>query len=451
VNLEPLRRLQSKLTVAFVAAAALSLTSCGGGGASGSPTAGGALQLLPGTASIYAGVPYTFNIAGGHGPYLVTSSEPTLVPLNFTTSSNEFEIVARNPGVVDVGLDPAEVPRRTVNIEVRDSVGASVTNSYNVLQNFFTGYGESYASTCSVTGTAATPPQACSGTDSLVTLTPVSNGTLYGDRQFQFDKVRGDFQFVMDDPAAVPQLVNQLRKSTDHDGRVVVRLRVNVNAPTQLAQYKVTDILTGATIEAVFLIVQQPVSDAISVLPDTLTFTGGLSTQCGTGSGDVFVFGGTPPYTVTAPAGISVSPTLVTDSGGHFTISVGAGGFSPTSASCPPSSSVIVTDSRGATGIVTVNVEVGTGTAPTLAVAPTTIASLLCGQSVQVTVVGGTGTYSASSQHPRIVTSVVGNVVTLTRLQADPLLAYPASGSVVITDGASTATVAVSATPAFCP
>ncbi len=101
VNFEPLRRLQSKLSVAFIAAAALVLASCGGGGATSSPNTVGDLQLLPGAGSIYAGVPTTFNIVGGRAPYLVTSSEPTLIEVGFTTSSNSFTIVARNPGVID--------------------------------------------------------------------------------------------------------------------------------------------------------------------------------------------------------------------------------------------------------------------------------------------------------------------------------------------------------------
>ena len=155
-----MRRLQSKLSVAFLAAAALFLASCGGGGATSSPNAAGALQLLPGASSLYAAVPYTFNIVGGRKPYLVTSSEQTLIELNITIDSNSFTIVPRNPGVVDVGLDPNEVPRRTVNIEVRDSNGASLSNAYNVLQNFFTGYRETYTSTCAAAAAGAVAPQA---------------------------------------------------------------------------------------------------------------------------------------------------------------------------------------------------------------------------------------------------------------------------------------------------
>ena len=84
-------------------------------------------------------MPYTFNIVGGRKPYLVTSSEPTIIELNLTTDSNQFTIVARNPGVVDVGLDPDEVPRRIGEHRGARRQGRIVRTTYNVLQNFFTG------------------------------------------------------------------------------------------------------------------------------------------------------------------------------------------------------------------------------------------------------------------------------------------------------------------------
>lgn len=444
MNFDPLRRLQSKWSVAFVAAAALVLSSCGGGGAT-SPPSTGPLQLLPGTASLYAGVPYTFNIAGGRPPYLVTSSEQTLLELNFTTDSSQFQVVPRNPGVVDVGLDPNEVPRRSVNVEVRDSTGRTTTNTYNVLQNFFTGYREIYASTCA-SGAGTEPPQACSGTDTIVTVVPVSNGTLYGNREFQFDRVRGDFQFVVEDPAAVPQLVDRIRIRTDHNGIGFVRVRVANNAPTQVATYKFTDVATGATTDAAFTVVQQAVVDQLSLLPNEITFTGTLSTRCGTGTADVFVFGGTPPYTVQASAGLAVSPTTVANSGGKFQVTAGL-----TSAPCPPATTVIVTDSRGSAGSVKVTLAPGSGTLPPVTAAPDTIATLLCGQSAQVTVVGGSGSFSATSQHPRITAVMAGTTLTLTRLNGDGATIYPTDGSAVVSDGSSTATVAITATPANCP
>ncbi len=445
MNFDPLRRLQSALSAVALATAALVLSSCGGGGASSSPGSVGNLQLLPGTSSLYAGVPYTFNIVGGRAPYLVTSSEPTLVELGFTTSSNTFQVLPRNPGVVDVGLDPNEVPRRTVNIEVRDSNGAAISNAYNVLQNFFTGYQESYTSTCSAPSSGAAP-QACSGTDSLINLFPISNGTLYGNRELQFTKVRGDFQFVVEDPNATPQLVDQIRRTTDHLGGIRQRLRVTNAAPTQLATYQITDIVSGASTMAVFLIVQQAPVDTITVVPSTLTFAGALNTQCGTGSSDVFVFGGTPPYTINAPAGISVSPTTLSSSGSKFTVTALS-----TSPPCQTGGSVVITDSKGAASAVDVTISAGSGTPPTLTASPTTVANLACGATAQVTLIGGAGGLSTTSSHPRIFATPSAGTLTITRQNGDGVTVYPTSGTITVTDGTTIVTVTITATPANCP
>lgn len=448
MNLEPLRRLQSKTSAALVAAAAFLLASCGGGGASSTPGGVGALQLLPGTGSIYAGVPYTYNIVGGRAPYLVTSSEPTLIELNFTTSSNQFTFVARNPGVVDTGLDPDEVPRRTVNIQVRDSNGASISNEYSVLQNFFTGYSTSYASTCaSGTGPA---PQACSGTDSVVSFFPISQGTLYGNREFQLDRVRGDYSFVPEPPGTNPQLVNQIRIRTDHTGRADARLRVAVGAPTQIASYRLTDVATGVTTNFLFVILQQSPVGTITVLPGgAVTFTGANAGTCGFGSSDQFVFDGMPPYTITPPANVQVSPTTLTANGSRFTITVGQG-FPVTAC---PNGSVIIQDAQGRLASVNVSSVVGAASIP-ITVAPLPLPALTCTvNTTQAAVVGGNGPLQVVSNHPRVFATVSGNVLSVLRAaNGDGATIYPTTASLAITDGTTLNATAITITvPANCP
>lgn len=446
MNLATLRTVPSKLLVALVASSTLLLSACGGGGASTPNNASGALQLLPGSGSLYAGVPYTFTIAGGRAPFTVTSSEQTLLPLGFTVTGTQFQATPFNPGVIDSGLQAGEVPRRSVNIEVRDSVGTSVLNTFSVLQNFFTGYGEFYQNTCTQPATGAV--QACSGQDTVLTLTPVSQGALYGNRELQFDKVRGDFQFVVEDPNATPQLVNQLRYRTDQNGIARARMRMTVAAPTQIASYKVTDIQTGTTTDYTFVIVQQAPSAVITLLPTTLTFTGALSTQCGSGSGSVFVFGGTPPYTATTTLpGILVSPTTLTTQGGSFNVNVPAG------LSTCPSGSVIITDALGARATVAVASNPGTGTPPPLTVSPATM-TLTCAANVgSAAVVGGASGFglNAISSHPRVTAFISGNTLTVTRLLADGATGpFATTATIAITDGASIANLAATV-PASCP
>ncbi len=447
MNLVPLRRLQSLFSAVFLAAGTLFLASCGGGGASSPPTAAGELQLLPGAGSLYAGVPYTFNIVGGRRPYLVTSSELTLVNVNMTIDGNTFTVIANNPGVIDANLQPGEVPRRSFNIEVRDGNGATTSNEFSVIQNFVTGYSVSYGNTCTAPATGA-PPDGCSGTDSIVLLDPIFNGVLFGNREFQFDKVRGDFQFVPEPPGINPQLVNTLRVRTDHQGFATARIRVAVGAPTQLATYKVTDITTGATSEFVFLILQQAPSGVITVLPGSaITFTGPSAGACGFGSSDQYVFDGTPPYTITPPAGVSVTPLILTENGSRFTITVGQG-FPVTAC---PSGSVIVRDSQGRITSVSVTSVPGTSSIP-ITIAPSPLQTLTCAaNTTQAAVVGGVAQLQVVSTHPRVQATISGNVLSVLRIgSGDGAIIYPTTATLVITDGASVLSVNVTV-PANCP
>jgi hypothetical protein len=446
VNLDSLRSLQSKLSIAFVAAVALLLGSCGGGGAAVSPTASGDLALLPSTGSLYAGVPYTFNVAGGRKPYLIVSSEQTLLPLNFTLDGNQFTVVPFNPGVIDVGLDPAAVPSRSVNIQVRDSANQQISSTFSVLQNFFTGYGVGYSSTCASSGTGGAP-QACSGQDSVANLSPTTQGALYGNKALQFDKVRGDFQFVVEDPNITPQLVNQLRTSTDQEGRARVRIRVAVGAVTQLATYKVTDLKSGATTDQVFLIVQQQPTGSITLLPTSVSFTGAISTQCGSGTAQILVLDGAPPYTIIAAPPIQVTPQTVAVNGGTFSV------FVPIGLTACPSLQVVVTDSQGRRATLDVKSSPGTGTPPPIVVSPAFTPSLTCtANTATVAVIGGIGPLSTVSNHPRVTAIISGNTLTVTRAPSgDGATIYPASATIVITDGATLTSLAVPGVSPNCP
>lgn len=447
MKLAALRSVQSKLSIAFVASAALLIGSCGGGGASVSPATTGELQILPATGTFYAGVPYTINVTGGRKPYLIVSDQFTVLPINFTLNSNSFQIVANNPGVVDIGQQPGQVPSRSVNVQVRDSANATITAKYDVAQNFFTGYGESYTSNCAGTGTVA--PQACSGQDTIVKLVPVSQGTLYGNRSLRFDKIRGDFHWVQEPPGQTPQLVDSITLSTDHEGKAILRLRVNVDAPTQLATYRVTDIATGTSTDVVFIITQSNPVDAITLFPDTVAFTGGPSNQCGSGTATVFVFGGSPPYNITSSSPILVFPQVVQNSGDSFQVSMPAN-----QPQCPPNPAVFVTDSRGQRVQLIVTTSQGATPTVPIAVSPNPIVGLTCtANSQSAAIIGGLGPLSAISNQPLVQALISGNIVTVMRSPVGTLNASPSNTAAIITitDGSALYTLNVSGITTVCP
>jgi hypothetical protein len=83
-----------------------------------------------------------------------------------------------------------------------------------------------------------------------------------------------------------------------------------------------------------------------------------------------------------------------------------------------------------------------------MTVSPTTI-TLACGTTGSVTAVGGSGTYSAASTHPRVTAVVVGNRVDITRLAPDPPAStFPTTAVVTVTDGATIKDVTVTITGA---
>jgi len=93
------------------------------------------------------------------------------------------------------------------------------------------------------------------------------------------------------------------------------------------------------------------------------------------------------------------------------------------------------------------------GSAPTnppLAVSPSSL-TLSCGATGAVTVVGGSGSYSVNSTHPRVTASVSGNTVSITRLAGpDPAGGpFPTTATISITDGA-TVTSVTATVPAAC-
>ena len=441
-------KFQTFSSFAFVLAASLLLAACGGGGATGNPNQGGPISASPDNGTFYAGEPATITISGGRKPYAITSSEPGILPVPPIVNANSFEVVPNNPGVVDTGLPVDALPVRSVTVSVRDSTGILVNITIKVAQNFVTGYRLAFvATTCPApagAGAAATITP-CAGSDTAVQLAATTNGSLHGNETFRLEVVRGQFSFYTPD-SSTGIISQQVTVTSDHEGKITAVIRVPAGVPSQVAIVRVVHVGTGASQEQVFTI--QGASTApltLVAIPATFTFTGATNaSSCGTGSGDFFVFDGVPPYTaVSSNSGVQVTPSTTSTQPGRFTVSVGS------SQACPTAAPVIVTDSLGNRVTVTVTAVPGAAAAPPTAVtvAPNTI-TLACGTSGSVSVVGGAGSYSASSSHPQVNATIAGNTLTISRNAGpDPVAAsYPATGTVSVTDGNTATTVTVSFT-----
>jgi hypothetical protein len=435
--------------------ASLLLGSCGGGGAASPGAAGGAIQILPGSGTFYAGVEYTFTVAGGRPPYFLSSTEPALFAVPQTLNGHTFTVIPNNTGVVDIGLDPGSLAVRTLSVEARDSSGLFTTiTGVRVAQNFFMGYGVTFDSDCpppAAGGGTATPPPACAGGETAVTLRATINGNLVGNREYRLDIIRGPIFWVFPNGQVPGGVINgnSITKSTNHTGDLTVFFRVNANVLTQFAVIRVTDVGTQTSTEHVITI-DGVDGTALEIIPDTFSFTGANSSVCGTGSGDFLVFDGTPPYTaVSAFSNILVTPETSSENPGRFRVTA------TNPFLCITDGIIVVTDARGLRGTLTVNTEAGSGAPPPPALNNTGPLTLGCGQSGSVSIIGGSGTFSASSPDPRVSGVLTGRTLTVTRGALDAPTVPPTTPgtmtfTITVTDGTSTTPVGITA-PAVCP
>jgi hypothetical protein len=283
-------------------------------------------------------------------------------------------------------------------------------------------------------------------------------------RGVRFSQVSGSFTFLPLGSGVVEQAGASFVATTDETGKARAKILATALAPNQTALIRVTDLGSGAYRDTSFAIAQYTGNTpSFFTLPSAITFTGPYTDVCASGaSSQVAIFGGTPPYTVVGgSSAFSVLPGVVAASGGTFIVTL-----APVP-NCLTNAPIGVTDATGRTITLTISSVAGTGTAPApaISVAPNSLV-LACSFTVpavppatpttvavtsSVTVSGGSGTFSAGSNHPRVLATVTDRTVTIQRLASDPLAAtYPTTGTVTVTDGATSAAVALTV-PTYCP
>lgn len=433
--------LRSTLAGLAALGAALFLSSCGGGGAGGNPNQGGPIAVSPVNGTFYAGIPGTLTMQGGRKPYSLTSSEPAILPVPPIVDGNSVQLIGNNPGVVDSGLQPGDLPRRTVTISVRDSTGILVNATIAVAQNFLTGYGLRLTPTNCPTPTVGLAPTACAGGETAVQMSATFAGSLGGDRLFRLEVVRG--AFLLKDP--VTGIVDRTDTvNSDHTGTVISLIEVPAGTGSQLAVIRIIDVATGVYADQVFVISGNSATGGLTIIPNTITFTGPDSQTCGTGSADVVVFDGVPPFTATStfPNDLLVTPSSSAQPG-RFTVQA----INPFV--CLAGATIVFIDSRGGHGTLTVTTAFGTKAVPAMTVSPVAI-TLGCGQSGAVSVVGGSGSFSVNTTNALVTGGVSGNTLLIAR--AGPV--GPGAGVLTtllsVTDGTTIVNVTVTS-PLTCP
>ena len=336
-------------------AGALALSACGGGSGAPSvvlnpvPPIIPALSVLPAVTTVFSGVPSVLTISGGVPPYRAFSSDATVLPVSQTVAGTSVVLLASNVASdtsVDVTIQDSASQTAKAAVTVR---AATLFNTFTVTPN----RPECGASAiCSgQTGTASIVVQAPGG------------GTAPG-RQIRFDVVSGPFGIVTTNPGQPTAAT--LTVVSDAAGVAQVIVQANVDAPTQPAQLRATDVTSGQQRTAQFLIIQNTNGSTIlTIIPPTATITGAFKGECSLGARvDYFIYGGTPPYRVTSsfPDAIAIFNPTVLASGQFFE--------AVTNGTCVSPLTFSVLDATGRQTTATLNNVEGSTARPTPPVVP---------------------------------------------------------------------------------
>ncbi len=414
-------RLALALVLAMLAAA------CGSGAVSG-PTPvddPNRITLLPSTAILYSGMPTTFTINGGTGSYFLSSSNQAVVRVSESltgSGSHSFTVIPANV-----------VEETTVTLTVRDSGTAPVATATLTVRPGTVANDIVIIPTPTQGG--GCEPAVCSGGDAILLATISQGGNPLPARGVRLDVVSGDFRFITSEPGSPEVLSATTTVVSDQAGGVQARIRVLPGAANQTGIVQVTDLGTNAFRRASFVIAQATGSSpGFFVVPDTITFSGPNDVSCANGTrADVFIFGGTPPYTVgNAGSAFGVNRNLVPLSGGSFPV--------VTNGTCAQDVVIPVIDAAGRTATVTVSNELGTLTVPDLVVSPTAVTISQCLTTATVTVAGGTGSFTVTSSSEAIAASESSGVITIRRV-AGRMATSPVT--VGVSSGNDTASITV--------
>src|SRR5437762_733991 len=295
-----------QIALATVALGVLAiLGGCGGGSGAPNnpfappPTTPGPLSILPSNVIVYSNTPAILTITGGVPPYFVVSSNTAILPVGASVTNSTIVLLPAN-----VLADTA------VLITVQDSAGTKATATVTVKP-------APIFNTLTITpASAACGTNAiCSGQTATAKVTVTGAGGVgIPNRQVRFDVVTGAFAIESNDPAN--PLVSTLTVVSDQFGVAQVIVQAIAGVATQPALLRATELTTGNQQTAQFTIVQTiNGSSVLSVVPSTATITGPDTSTCSSGVRvDYFIYGGTPPYRVTASfptAVIIVNPTVL--------------------------------------------------------------------------------------------------------------------------------------------
>lgn len=422
--------------LAFVAAGAglaLTLALAGCGGSKSTPVAATTtLSAGPAAFSAFGNTLNTITITGGTGPYTVRSSD-----------ANTIAVPAQVTGPT-IPITPKNVLANTVvTLTVTDNAAATSIVTVTVVPATITtpliAVTSGAGSVCAPENNAAVSVATlCAGemASASVMLKDV-NGAVLANREVRFEVLTFGGALAPKPDSSVFARIATV--TTDATGKATVALKADVEATSEAAFLRATDVVSTHRIDTWFTVLKQTsgASD-LSIVPATGGFTAYYTNECPLIRREYGVNGGRPPYAVTLPAANTLvlnNGTADAAPGAGITLANAGSRFTALSAdsatSCTSASTAItVTDSLGAVATANFSLTAGATARPAattdLALSPPNISmaadivSTYCTTSnARYNITGGTAPYRVATSIPQITATLTGTNILDAKFSSD--------------------------------
>lgn len=423
--------LNGKLAIgAIVGTVLLSLAGCGGSSSSTPAPLTTTLSATPATFVAFGNTPNTVAIAGGVGPFKVTSNNSAVLPVTASVTGASFTFTPNNV--------TADTP---VTLTVTDSASATsavaVTVTPATIPSGLIKIVPAAGSVCSPANNAAISVATfCSGETGTASVTlKDSTGAVLANRAVRFEALTIGATFAATANAALFSRV--VTVNTDAQGVANVFIRADAEASSEAAFIRATDTVSNHRVDTWITVLKiASGAAALNVVPTTGGMVGYFSSECPFVRREFNVYGGTAPYVVTLPAGstlVLANESAAAPAGSGVTVAMAGGLFTAENAdstACLATSSIItVTDALGVASTATYTVTPGSvarTTTTELVVSPVSLSltadplSAYCTSSTaRYTVSGGTAPYIASTSIPQLSAALSGGTSIAARFVSD--------------------------------
>lgn len=412
---------------------ALTLALAGCGGSKSTPAAATTtLSAGPTTFSAFGNTVNTVTITGGTGPYTVRSSDANTIAVPTQVTGPTIPITAKNV-----------LANTVVTLTVTDSAAATSIVTVTVVPATITtpliAVTPAAGSVCARENNAAVSTATlCAGEmASASVFLKDANGAILANRDVRFEVLTFGGSLAPKPDSSVFARISTV--TTDATGKATVALKADVEATSEAAFLRATDVVSTHRVDTWFTVLKQTsgVSD-LSIVPATGGFTAYYTNECPLIRREYGVNGGKPPYAVTLPAANTLvlnNGTADAAPGAGVTLANAGARFTALSADsatvCTSASTLItVTDSLGA--VVTANFIITAGATtrpaattalalspPNISLAADLVSTYCTTSSARYNITGGTAPYLVATSIPQITATLTGTNILDAKFASD--------------------------------